>query len=207
MRFDIYICVFIVLTGFTCQSGHVVEVQRRPQIPHPGCESVRRSRGHCHSEPWWRGHHLEAGDARTGAPPAESDTESVRKLNWRLSTAVELSCQYDLIFSIKNLIPLLHPSLVVIEKPLDRCEGTWCILLTNVDHDQTEIEIQLIPFLVPVGTFVCVYLFIEYEWFSGNCTPALSTQHNWVQELLNYTFTIYKWWLLKSIPSIFKLFY
>jgi len=64
--------------GFVCKSRRVVEVQRRPHIGHSSRVSVRRSGGRCHGEPRRRGHRVEAGDARTGAPPPETDTRRVR---------------------------------------------------------------------------------------------------------------------------------
>lgn len=80
MLFNIYVCVHTLPVGFVCKSRHVMEVQRSPQIRHPGCETVLCSRGRCHGELRWRDHHLEDGDTRTSATSAEAETERVREI-------------------------------------------------------------------------------------------------------------------------------
>lgn len=114
LLFDIYICIYTVHKGFVCESKPVVEVQRCPQIRHPGCVSVLCSGGRRHGEPRWRGHYLEAGDARTIVSP----TERVRKHNcvcvvllkcvnlWRLS----IFSMFVHSFIGYEWFSLLHPS-------------------------------------------------------------------------------------------------
>lgn len=61
---------FFLSLGFVRECRHVVEVGRRPQVRHPGCEPVCHAGGRCHGESRRRPGRLEAGDAGSRAAPA-----------------------------------------------------------------------------------------------------------------------------------------
>lgn len=97
-----------------------MEVQRCSQVRHPGCVSVLHSGGHCHGEPWWRGHYLEAGDERSRAPPTETDTERVRKRSHVQSRPVPVQSTASLV-GVFTVICLFSSACVHLE---------WCPLWT-----------------------------------------------------------------------------